>query len=297
MNALLNSLPANLAGIPGRLAAMVLLAAALTASPAQSQSTSAMSVAPPRSAARPVFVTFSNQTKGTVVANWVDTRGAEQQVGVMLPNQAMELTTHPGHVTIFYSGGQQIGVFRATSSDSGSILGIAGPNGVTNNPVPTPPIICVAMPGGGGGSGNPGQVTLSGIGGLIQSILNGTLTGLPGGGTNPGITPAVTPANQPDFAARLVGTKWTYVYGNNTFEFEFGPGQVKDYTNGWWPGVVWKTNGKSKVQFKNDPKAVDAKLPPGPSAVGKVMDITFDSATTFKGIDFDGVTPISGQRK
>ena len=286
MNALLKSLTA-----------IVLLASAFLASPARSQTPSAMSIAPPRSAARPVFVTFSNQTKGTVVANWVDSRGAEQQVGVMLPNQAMELTTYPGHVTVFYSGGQQISVFRATSSDSGSILGIAGPNGVTNNPVPTSPIVCVTMPNGGSVPSNPGQVTLSGIGGLIQSILNGTLASPSGGVSNPGITPGVTSANQPDFAARLVGTKWTYVYGNNTFEFEFGPGQVKDYTNGWWPGVLWKTNGKSKVQFKNDPKAVDAKLPPGPSAVGKVMDITFDSATTFKGVDFDGVTPISGQRK
>lgn len=297
MNALLNSFPANLAGIPGRLAAVILLVTILMTSQGRSQSTLGMTVAPPPSSPKPVMVTFSNQTSGVVVASWINQTGVEQQVGVMLPNQAMELSTFPGHVTVFYSGGMKLATFQAESFYHGSVFGIADPNGLPNNPFPNSIITCGTMPNGGSGSGNPGQVTLSGIEGLIQSILNGTLTGLPGAGLHPGNFPGVTPANQPDFAANLVGTNWTYVLGSNTFEFVFGTKQIEGFSHGWWPGVMWTANGKNQVQLKNIPPASLASLPPGQSAVNKIVNITFDSATTFRGVDFDGVTLISGRRK
>ncbi len=263
----------------------------------RSQSTSAMTVAPPLSQTRAVEVTFSNQTSGTIVASWQKGPKVEERIGVILPNQAMELVTYPGHVTVFTSGKRRLATFRATSASNGAVFGIAGPGGGSASPVPAPPIVCGTPPRGGTNPGNHGQVTLGGIGGLIQAILKGTL-GTAGGGAPPGVTPGGTPpVNQTDFAARLVGTTWTYVYGGQTFEFEFGQGQIKPISSNWWPGVIWKTNGKSQVQLKNVPQANVATLPPGPNAVNKTIDITFDSETSFKGIDFDGVTPIFGQRK
>jgi len=75
---------------------------------------------------RPVKVAFSNETAGNLTALWMDEKGIAQEIGTIFPHQVVELTTFPGHVTVFSSGGHQISSFRATVYSNGASFGIAG---------------------------------------------------------------------------------------------------------------------------------------------------------------------------
>ena len=96
--------------------------------------------------------------------------------------------------------------------------------------------------------------------------------------------------------SQLPGSRWTYKFGASTFEFEFAANSIKNFSNGWWPGVTWQANGDNQIILNNSPTAEASALPPGPAAVGKQMTIRFDSADSYTGTDFDGVTAISGHR-
>ncbi len=99
------------------------------------------------------------------------------------------------------------------------------------------------------------------------------------------------------FADGLQGSRWSYVFNESTFEFQFGNANaISNFSNGWWPGVTWEVQGKNKVILKNTPKEEDRALPPGPAADGKQMVLIFDSADSYRGVDFDGATLISGRR-
>tara|TARA_R110002096_G_scaffold27577_3_gene84185 strand:+ start:119 stop:556 length:438 start_codon:yes stop_codon:yes gene_type:complete len=120
-----------------------------------------------------------------VIAHWIDHQGSAQEIGTILPGQIVQITTFPGHVTVFSAGGRQLSTFEATASSDGAAYGISGTVGVANDPVvpeiavcwsPPPKIaVCFAPPlppktgsGAGpkntGGTANPPVTVPSGTG-------------------------------------------------------------------------------------------------------------------------------------
>tara|TARA_R110000850_G_scaffold109649_12_gene222718 strand:+ start:2729 stop:3172 length:444 start_codon:yes stop_codon:yes gene_type:complete len=108
-----------------------------------------------------------------VVAHWIDHQGSAQEIGTILPGQIVQITTFPGHVTVFSAGGRQLSTFEATASSDGAAYGISGTVGVANDPVvpeiavcwspPPEVVVCFAPPPplsappkSGGGSKNRG---------------------------------------------------------------------------------------------------------------------------------------------
>ena len=116
----------------------------------------------------PVSVTFSNQSGSTVNALWVDFQGSRQPVGAILPNQAMQLTTYPGHLTVFMSNNQQVAKFRATATNGGSAFAIVGRYGRAASPIPSNSL---SVPQNLVNPTKPsGVTTLADIGNLIRSL-------------------------------------------------------------------------------------------------------------------------------
>ena len=87
-----------------------------------------------------------------------------------------------------------------------------------------------------------------------------------------------------DFTSGLAGTGWTYVYGGNTYQFDFGQTRIEKFSNGWWQGITWTAFGNNQVRLKN-------------LETGKEMTLTFDSENSFTGIDWNGQTKVSGTRR
>lgn len=160
---------------------------------------------------RPIKVAFSNETTGSVVAHWIDEQGIAQEIGTIFPNQVVEVTTFPGHVTAFSSGGNRISTFRATAFSNGATFGIVGagpsidtqppqaigctflpdeiavctfpPPGVPEN-LPPEVIVCMTMPGNPPGTVPPGLI--------CKLSPPPAITGKPGGTTSP-TPPVATP--------------------------------------------------------------------------------------------------------
>ncbi|MBK6750811.1 MAG: hypothetical protein IPG67_12590 [Acidobacteria bacterium] len=91
-------------------------------------------------------------------------------------------------------------------------------------------------------------------------------------------------ANTQDFTAGLAGTGWTYSYGGTTYQFDFGQTRIEKFSNGWWQGITWTSIGNNQIRLKN-------------LESGKEMTLTFDSANSYSGIDWDGQTKVSGTRR
>ena len=97
------------------------------------------------SVARPVKVACANQTPNHVTAFWLDESGSAQEIGSIFPNQIVELTTFPGHVTVFSSGGKTVSTFEASVYSNGAADGIVG-SGPALDPVKPKVPICIALP-------------------------------------------------------------------------------------------------------------------------------------------------------
>lgn len=136
-------------------------------------------------------VAFANQTATPVTAFWMDFNGAAQVVGVIPSGQIVELTTFPGHLTVFSSQGRQLSSFRASTFSHGTAFGIVGPSGSADPSKPkiavcwAPPRGTTNTPGGtgsgpgsmrvapGGSSATGGGITRNDLNSLIQTIFAG----------------------------------------------------------------------------------------------------------------------------
>ena len=160
--------------------------------PSLSQGTSAMYAVPPRGqqsnersinlGSQPISVAFANQTNENLVAHWIDLNGVGQEIGLLVPGQVAEITTFPGHVTIFSSGSRRVATFRASTS-SQPAYAILGPGGNTANMGPVTQFN-PSVTGNQISSAATG-ITLSDIGRFFRELAN-KQSSAPGGGSTPG---------------------------------------------------------------------------------------------------------------
>ncbi len=161
--------------------------------PSLSQGTSAMYAVPPRGqqsnersinlGSQPISVAFANQTNENLVAHWIDLNGVGQEIGLLVPGQVAEITTFPGHVTIFSSGSRRVATFRASTS-SQPAYAILGPGGNTANMGPVTQFN-PSVTGNQISSAATG-ITLSDIGRFFRELANRKQSSAPGGGSTPG---------------------------------------------------------------------------------------------------------------
>ena len=182
--------------------------------PSLSQGTSAMYVVPPRGqqsnersinlGSQPISVAFANQTNENLVAHWIDLNGVGQEIGLLVPGQVAEITTFPGHVTIFSSGSRRVATFRASTS-SQPAYAILGPGGNTANMGP----VTQFNPSVTGNqiSSSATGITLSDIGRFFRELAN-KQSSAPGGGSTPGTNIGGNPGTN------IGGTPGTNIGGN-----------------------------------------------------------------------------------
>ena len=182
--------------------------------PSLSQGTSAMYAVPPRGqqsnersinlGSQPISVAFANQTNENLVAHWIDLNGVGQEIGLLVPGQVAEITTFPGHVTIFSSGSRRVATFRASTS-SQPAYAILGPGGNTANMGP----VTQFNPSVTGNqiSSSATGITLSDIGRFFRELAN-KQSSAPGGGSTPGTNIGGNPGTN------IGGTPGTNIGGN-----------------------------------------------------------------------------------
>ena len=190
--------------------------------PSLSQGTSAMYAVPPRGqqsnersinlGSQPISVAFANQTNENLVAHWIDLNGVGQEIGLLVPGQVAEITTFPGHVTIFSSGSRRVATFRASTS-SQPAYAILGPGGNTANMGP----VTQFNPSVTGNqiSSSATGITLSDIGRFFRELAN-KQSSAPGGGSTPGTNiggnPGTNIGGNP--GTNIGGTPGTNIGGN-----------------------------------------------------------------------------------
>ena len=87
-----------------------------------------------------------------------------------------------------------------------------------------------------------------------------------------------------DYIAGIVGKSFTYQYGADAYTLTFDVNGILTTNLPWGePGTTtWKAIVPDQVELTN---------------AGKTLILTFSSATSYTGIDWDGVTKISGSLK
>lgn len=136
---------------------------------------------------QPVLVAFSNQTSDPVAADWIDFDGLGHSIGVIRPNETLQLQTFPGYLMVFSSATQRLSTFRA-SSVSGGVYGIVGRGG---QPTVDSRIAVCRFPSPTNQGGTPAAAptaTMDDLSSVIHSILTGaplppTLTATPAAST------------------------------------------------------------------------------------------------------------------
>jgi hypothetical protein len=103
-------------------------------------------------------------------------------------------------------------------------------------------------------------------------------------------------ANSTNYVQNLAGSRWSYVWQGTEFQFTFGDETIDNFTNGYWPGVMWQPRGQNQALLTNKPRPDQAHLPPGAAYADKTMYLNFGSADSFTGVDWDGATSITGKR-
>lgn len=114
--------------------------------------------------------------------------------------------------------------------------------------------------------------------------------------TTPPASESEPVSSSQNFADNLTGSRWSYVWQGSEFQFTFGQGTIDDFTNGYWPGVIWQPKGENQVLLINKPRSGQEHLPPGAAYVNKTMYLNFNSANSFTGVDWNGSTSITGKR-
>ena len=141
----------------------------------------------------PFSVTFLNQTGSNVDAYWVDFQGINQRIGTLFPNQAAQVTTYPGHLTVFAANGQQVAKFQAGYSTPSAAFSIVGANSSASNS--SVPVTSTSIPANfsNGNQNSAGNTSLAGLGNLIQSLTKNSPAIPTGGLTTSNQFPASTP--------------------------------------------------------------------------------------------------------
>lgn len=126
----------------------------------------------------PSSITFSNQTGTTVKAYWVDTQGVNKEVGTLFPDQAVQITTYPGHVLVFTTNGQQVAKYKApATSPTSTAFGIVGSNGRQGAQIPRQSL---SLPGNLTGLNSNssnlrnrnGALNLANVGSFVRSLTS-----------------------------------------------------------------------------------------------------------------------------
>lgn len=80
----------------------------------------------------------------------------------------------------------------------------------------------------------------------------------------------------------LTGSRWTFNYQGNVYQFVFGATAIEEFSNNFWPRANWQPLGPNQVRVWNFIRKGG-------------MTLTFDSTNSYSGVDWDGI-PISGRR-
>ncbi len=190
----------------------------------------------------PTAIIFSNQTAANVAAYWVDLQGVYQPVGFLLPNQAIQINTYPGHLTVFISNNQVVASFRAAVANQ----------------------LAYAIMG----SGNTGSNLLSQNSGnsSLTNLLSAALVNAATQNTNTGVLNNSTTANNPSSLSNILAaanTSNSPIANNplNTRNSSSGLGNLlSSLANGFLPRRNTNTSAANNATGTNSNSALNSIL-------------------------------------